>query len=203
MLVFRFSQLRPWIALMMETVPTSETLVNSYQSTRRYNPEHSHLQKRLWWHSCIAALVPRSFAAILAQAQAVIHNIPHLPACLRSYVKISCHIECTSTVLFAVFRTDCCPCVRSPWQLSARNADVIPANTNTNVSMFINESLYILTLQSLVVNICTICFNSHFFSLFRTILTVNSNYFLKQRYPVDLCNGEELCFLCGTNWILK
>jgi hypothetical protein len=30
-------------ALMMEAVQTSETLVNSYQSTRRYNPEDSHL----------------------------------------------------------------------------------------------------------------------------------------------------------------
>jgi hypothetical protein len=28
----------------MEAVQTSETLVNSYQSTRRYNPEVSHLQ---------------------------------------------------------------------------------------------------------------------------------------------------------------
>jgi hypothetical protein len=31
------------IALMMEAVRTSETLVKSYQSTRRYNPEDSHL----------------------------------------------------------------------------------------------------------------------------------------------------------------
>jgi hypothetical protein len=29
--------------LMMEAVQTSETLVNSNQSTRRYNPEDSHL----------------------------------------------------------------------------------------------------------------------------------------------------------------
>jgi hypothetical protein len=28
---------------MMEAVQTSETLVHSYQSTRRYNPEDSHL----------------------------------------------------------------------------------------------------------------------------------------------------------------
>jgi hypothetical protein len=28
-----------FIALMMEAVQTSETLVNSYQCTRRYNPE--------------------------------------------------------------------------------------------------------------------------------------------------------------------
>jgi hypothetical protein len=32
------------IALMMETARTSETLVNFYQTTRRYNPEDSHLQ---------------------------------------------------------------------------------------------------------------------------------------------------------------
>jgi hypothetical protein len=31
------------IALMMEAVHTSETLVNSYQSTRRYNLEDSNL----------------------------------------------------------------------------------------------------------------------------------------------------------------
>jgi hypothetical protein len=31
------------IALMMEGARTSETLVNFYQTTRRYNPEDSHL----------------------------------------------------------------------------------------------------------------------------------------------------------------
>jgi hypothetical protein len=31
------------IALMLQAVQTSEALVNSYQSTRRYNPEDSHL----------------------------------------------------------------------------------------------------------------------------------------------------------------
>jgi hypothetical protein len=29
---------------MMEAARTSETLVNFYQTTRRYNPENSHLQ---------------------------------------------------------------------------------------------------------------------------------------------------------------
>jgi hypothetical protein len=33
-----------FIALMMEAAQTSETSVNSYQSTRRYNPEDGHLQ---------------------------------------------------------------------------------------------------------------------------------------------------------------
>jgi hypothetical protein len=32
------------IALMMEAARTSETLVNLYQTTWRYNPEDSHLQ---------------------------------------------------------------------------------------------------------------------------------------------------------------
>jgi hypothetical protein len=31
-------------ALMMEAARTSETLVNFYQTTRRYNPEDSHLR---------------------------------------------------------------------------------------------------------------------------------------------------------------
>jgi hypothetical protein len=35
------------------------------------------------------------------------------------------------------------------------------------------------------------------------ILTVNSYYFLKQLQPIDLCNGEVLCFVCGTDWIIK
>jgi hypothetical protein len=30
---------------MMEAARTSETLVNFYQTTRRYNPEDSHLSK--------------------------------------------------------------------------------------------------------------------------------------------------------------
>jgi hypothetical protein len=32
------------IALMMEAAKTSETLVNFYQTTQRYNPEDSHLR---------------------------------------------------------------------------------------------------------------------------------------------------------------
>jgi hypothetical protein len=33
-----------WVALMMEAARTSETLVNVYQTIRRYNPEDSHLR---------------------------------------------------------------------------------------------------------------------------------------------------------------
>jgi hypothetical protein len=44
----RFLRMASLIALMMEAVQTSETLVNSYQSTWRYNPEDSHLHS----HCC-------------------------------------------------------------------------------------------------------------------------------------------------------
>jgi hypothetical protein len=35
----------------MEAARTSETLVNIYQTTRRYNPEDSHLNISCWWQS--------------------------------------------------------------------------------------------------------------------------------------------------------
>jgi hypothetical protein len=35
------------------------------------------------------------------------------------------------------------------------------------------------------------------------ILIANSDYFLKQRQQVELCNGEVWYFLCGTGWIIK
>jgi hypothetical protein len=35
------------IALMMEAARSSETLVNFYQTTRRYNPEVSHLNIKI------------------------------------------------------------------------------------------------------------------------------------------------------------
>jgi hypothetical protein len=34
------------INLMMEAASTSETLLNTYQTTQRYNPEDSHLHTR-------------------------------------------------------------------------------------------------------------------------------------------------------------
>jgi hypothetical protein len=34
------------IALMIEAASTSETLVNFYETTQRYNPEDSHLHTR-------------------------------------------------------------------------------------------------------------------------------------------------------------
>jgi hypothetical protein len=38
------AKLKEQHALMMEAARTSETLVNFYQTTRRYNPEDSHLR---------------------------------------------------------------------------------------------------------------------------------------------------------------
>jgi hypothetical protein len=38
---------------------------------------------------------------------------------------------------------------------------------------------------------------------FHIILRMNSDYFLEQHQPADLCNGEVLCFICGKNWIFK
>jgi hypothetical protein len=40
----RFHARGSLIALMMEAARTSETLANFYQTTRRYNPEDSHLR---------------------------------------------------------------------------------------------------------------------------------------------------------------
>jgi hypothetical protein len=41
------------IALMMEAARTSETLANFYQTTRRYNPEDSHLQLNATFACCL------------------------------------------------------------------------------------------------------------------------------------------------------
>jgi hypothetical protein len=41
----------------------------------------------------------------------------------------------------------------------------------------------------------TVCNSAFCIYGFRMVLTVNSDYFLKQHYQVDLCNGEVLCFL--------
>jgi hypothetical protein len=35
------------------------------------------------------------------------------------------------------------------------------------------------------------------------IFTWNSDYVLEQRYQIDVCNGNGLCSLWGTDWILK
>lgn len=49
----------------------------------------------------------RSCAGTRSNTQQTVHTCP--PASVATL--ISCHTECTSIVLFAVFRTDCCPCV--------------------------------------------------------------------------------------------
>jgi hypothetical protein len=58
---------------------------------------------------------------------------------------------------------------------------------------------------------CITCCNSQQFCVlltkcicrFHMILSVNSDYFLKQHQLTVLCNGYGLCFLCGTYWIFK
>jgi hypothetical protein len=44
---------KEFIALMMEAARTSETSVNFYQTTRRYNPEDSHLHEERKWEGDI------------------------------------------------------------------------------------------------------------------------------------------------------
>jgi hypothetical protein len=39
--------------------------------------------------------------------------------------------------------------------------------------------------------------------VFRMILSINNDYFLKQSWRADLCHGEVLCFVWGKNWIFK
>lgn len=39
--------------------------------------------------------------------------------------------------------------------------------------------------------------------MFRMTVRINSDYFLKQHYPVGLCNRETVCFLWDTKWIFK
>jgi hypothetical protein len=46
------------IALMMEEASTSETLVNLYQTTRRYNPEDSHLLTSSNWSVRLGRIPP-------------------------------------------------------------------------------------------------------------------------------------------------
>jgi uncharacterized protein with PQ loop repeat len=49
----------------------------------------------------------------------------------------------------------------------------------------------------------TISNSSFCIYVFHMIIRINIDYFLKQHQPVNLCNAEVLCFLCGTDSILK
>jgi hypothetical protein len=77
------------------------------------------------------------FAAPLC-ASAQINSQQPSSACMFVSVAIciSCHTECTSTVLFASFRTGCFTCVQSPWRHSARYA-IIVTKHNKNILTFI------------------------------------------------------------------
>jgi hypothetical protein len=68
-----------------------------------------------------------------------------------------------------------------------------------NINPLKPSGKYIYVPPALTINNSAFCIYA-----FRTILNVNSSdYFLKQSQSVDLRNGEVLCFLCGTDWILK
>jgi hypothetical protein len=114
----------------MEAVQTSETLVNIYQSTRRYNPEDSHIRTyrrenlrsysllfRLSYSSCvdvlhtnrvqdsISMMAPNVLNTVLKVTLEimwrVIHFIVRWIYVFRFYVLIMC---CTETVLQTAWR---------------------------------------------------------------------------------------------------
>jgi hypothetical protein len=69
------------IALMMEAESTSETSVNFYQTTRRNNPEDSHLhthrrEKNLKYHNDVKSLYVLKFIKLIC-AQSVF-EAPHI-----------------------------------------------------------------------------------------------------------------------------
>jgi hypothetical protein len=59
----------------MEAAGSSETLVNFYQTTRRYNPEDSHLSNNIWLRlQDMGHLIMTFFAAFC-------HFIPFVSTC--------------------------------------------------------------------------------------------------------------------------
>jgi hypothetical protein len=72
----------------------------------------------------------------------------------------------------------------------------------------LQDFVFVLTLLSLVVSIYTTRFNTlklcilptQCICVFRMVLTMNSDCFLKQHFPVGLCSGDVMCFLWNTNW---
>jgi hypothetical protein len=57
--------------------------------------------------------------------------------------------------------------------------------------------------QMKVVNINDVLFQVLYSFSVWWVLIVNSDCFPKQHQPIDRCHGDVLCFLCGTDWILK
>jgi hypothetical protein len=49
----------------------------------------------------------------------------------------------------------------------------------------------------------TLHFAHAVYSLFSYDSESKCYYFSKQHQPIYVCNGEVLCFLCGTDWIFK
>jgi hypothetical protein len=61
--------------------------------------------------------------------------------------------------------------------------------------------IYIYIYTYIIAPALTISNTSFLIYGFRIILRINSDYFLKQRQPVDIFKGEVWCFLCGTDRI--
>jgi hypothetical protein len=65
------------------------------------------------------------------------------------------------------------------------------------------DTLDKILLYGIMVNICTTCLNikencilpTQCICVFRMILTINSDYFPNQHYPVGLCSGDVMRFL--------
>jgi hypothetical protein len=90
-------------ALMMEATQTSDTSVNSYQYTRRYNPEGSHLhtRRRENLKSAVVLLGYKKLVRIVplqAKAQIVVYWTTSPEICmnimpLRSTSPLNCSIS--------------------------------------------------------------------------------------------------------------
>jgi hypothetical protein len=63
---------------MMETARTSETLVNFYQTTRRYNPEDSHLNTWKLLPLSLKHSIHMSYDSLKFPLSAVTHSLSHV-----------------------------------------------------------------------------------------------------------------------------
>jgi hypothetical protein len=79
MAVFWVVALCSLVALMMEAARTTETLLNFYQTTRRYNPEDSHLKNLC--HPC-----ERHMNVLVLNMKNLVCCILNLSVRLKGYV---------------------------------------------------------------------------------------------------------------------
>jgi hypothetical protein len=72
------------------------------------------------------------------------------------------------------------------------------ACTLTTILPYFQAHWYLYLPPSLTIRKSSFCIY-----LFRMFLKINTDYFLKQRQPVNESNGDERCFLCGKDRIFK